>query len=55
MVRDEQLVHHSTVLGLDEPEDIVLDKYGHIHVHLYDVGVPYTLYMSPPGQLLRLA
>jgi hypothetical protein len=54
-IRGEQRVHHSTIPGLDEPDVLVLDKYGHIHAHQCDAGVPYTSRKRPPGQLLRLA
>jgi hypothetical protein len=32
-IRDEQQVRHSTILELDVPDVLVLDKYGHIHAH----------------------
>jgi len=51
----EQPVHHSTTLVLEEPDVLVLDKYGHIHAHRCDTGVHYKSRNRPPGQLIRLS
>ena len=51
----EQRVYYSTTLILEVPEVLVLDKYGHIHAHLCDVGVHYKSRNRAPGQLIWLS